>query len=63
MAEEKWYFDTKTGEVTKGKSSGWDTRMGPYDSEDAARQALSTAQQRTEAADAYDEQDDWDNED
>ncbi|HJD90982.1 MAG TPA: SPOR domain-containing protein, partial [Corynebacterium urealyticum] len=35
MSEEKWYFDTKTGEVTKGKASGWDTRMGPYDSEEA----------------------------
>ena len=52
-SDQKWYFDTSTGDVTQGKKHGWDTRMGPYDSEDAARRALATA--RAEAADEWDE--------
>lgn len=51
----KWYFDTSTGEVSQGKVSGWDTRMGPYDSQAEAERALTTARQRAEAADEWDE--------
>ncbi|AWT26500.1 MULTISPECIES: hypothetical protein [Corynebacterium] len=51
---QKWYYDTATGEVTRGKVRGWDTRMGPYDSEDEARSALETARARSEAADDWD---------
>lgn len=63
MAADKWYFDTKTGEVTKGKAHGWVNRMGPYDSEEEARNAFAIAKERNKAAEAYDEQDDWDSED
>lgn len=51
----QWYFDTATGDVTRGKVSGWDTRMGPYDSEAEARQALEIARTRSEAADQWDD--------
>ena len=50
-----WYFDTSTGEVSRGKATGWDNRMGPYDTEAAARAALETARARTAAADEWDE--------
>ncbi len=50
-----WYFDTSTGEVSRGKATGWDNRMGPYDTEAAARAALETARARTAAADDWDE--------
>lgn len=51
---DKWWFDTETGEVSQGKSSGWESRMGPYDSQEEASQALSKARARNEEADAYD---------
>lgn len=51
---EKWYYDTKTGQVSQGKASGWDSRMGPYDTQEEAAAALETARKRTEQADAYD---------
>lgn len=54
-ADQKWYYDTSTGEVTQGKKHGWDTRMGPYDSEAEAQHALATARARSDAADAWDE--------
>ncbi len=50
-----WYFDTATGEVTQGKTSGWDSRMGPYATRAEAERALTTARERTEAADEWDE--------
>lgn len=57
---EKWYFNVETGEVQQGKQSGWDNRMGPYDTEAEARQALDTAAKRTEAADVKEaEEEDW----
>ena len=47
-------------ESKQGKQSGWDNRMGPYDTEAEARQALDTAAKRTEAADAKEaEEEDW----
>lgn len=51
-AEEKWYFDPATDRVEKGKVSGWNKRMGPYDSRAEAENALRTARQRTAQADA-----------
>ena len=54
-SDQTWYFDTSPGDVTQGKKHGWDTRMGPYDTEDAARRALATARARSEAADEWDE--------
>ena len=52
---EQWWFDTETGEVSNEKSSGWETRMGPYQSKEDAQHALEIARQRTEQADDYDE--------
>lgn len=54
MSDDKWYFNTRTGQVEQGKGGNWDDRMGPYDSADEARQALATAQARVEAEDEAD---------
>lgn len=59
MSSDKWYYDSKTGEVSLGKASSWDNRMGPYDSEADAREALTRAAARNEQADNWDEDDDW----
>lgn len=53
----KWYYDLATGEVTQGKVSGFENRMGPYDSAEEARRAIEIAAARTEAADDWDEDD------
>ena len=58
--KEQWWYDTATGEVSQDKSSGWDTRMGPYDSREEAEAALETAKQRTKEADEYDEAEELD---
>lgn len=55
MSDQQWYFDTSSGEVTQGKTSGWDNRMGPYPSRDEAEHALQIARERTKAADEWDE--------
>ncbi len=55
-----WYYQPSTGKVFQGKATGWDDRMGPYDSEADARAALDRVAQRNQAADDWDEQDDWD---
>ena len=55
MAEEKFYFNPSTGEVTQGKVASWDNRMGPYDTREEAERALETAAQRNQVADDQDE--------
>lgn len=55
---DRWYFDTKTGEVLQGKTDSWSNRMGPYDSREEAAAALETARKNTAEQDAYDEEDD-----
>lgn len=57
MADEKFYFNPTTGEVTQGKVASWDNRMGPYDTREQAAHALEIAAQRNKAADEADE--DW----
>lgn len=58
--DSKWYFDPSTGEVSQGKQAGWENRMGPYDSAAEARDALTIAAARNQAADNEDdEDDDW----
>ncbi|WP_448853808.1 hypothetical protein [Corynebacterium frankenforstense] len=52
--DDKFYFDPSTGEVTQGKTGSWENRMGPYDTEAEAREALKTAAERNEE---FDEQD------
>ncbi|MDD7583130.1 hypothetical protein ACEE23_05570 [Corynebacterium sp. 32222D000AT] len=62
MAEQdsQWYFNPSTGEVTQGPQDSWDNRMGPYSSEEEARNALKTAAERNAAADEAEEvEDDW----
>ena len=51
---QKWYYDTKTGQVSQGKDWAWENRMGPYDSREEAQAAIETAQQRTKEAEEYD---------
>lgn len=59
-ADDKWYFDPKTGDVTQGKEGAWEDRMGPYDTRAEAARALETAAARNAAADAEEaEEDDW----
>ncbi|AKE40977.1 Uncharacterised protein [Corynebacterium kutscheri] len=53
--DNKWFFNPRTKKVEQGKVSGFDDRMGPYDSEEEAAQALEIAQARNEFADAEDE--------
>lgn len=51
----KWYYDVATGQVTEGPpESGWDNRMGPYDTREEAENALKLAAERNAAADAAD---------
>ncbi|BAU96561.1 hypothetical protein N24_2299 [Corynebacterium suranareeae] len=54
----KWYYDLSTGEVSQGKTPGFENRMGPYDTEEEARHAISIASARTHAADRWDEEED-----
>ncbi len=57
MAKEKkeeWYVNIKTGEISKGKVSGWTTRIGPYPSKAAAAQWRGQAAARNEEADLLD---------
>ncbi len=37
---QKWYYDTKTGQVSQGKEGTWENRMGPYDSREEAQAAI-----------------------
>lgn len=56
-AAQEFYYDTATGEVSEGRRKDWTSRLGPYPSREAAEKALATAQARTEAWDAEDEDD------
>ncbi|GAB3946535.1 hypothetical protein [Corynebacterium tapiri] len=53
----QWFFNPSNGEVSQGKEDGITDRMGPYGSREEAENALKIADERTKAADAYDEQD------
>ena len=55
MADEQFYYNPSTGEVTQGKVASWDNRMGPYDTREEAERALETAAQRNQVADDQDE--------
>ena len=60
MADEKFYFDPTTHEVTQGKETSWDNRMGPYDTREEAERALEKVAERNKQAAAQDEaDDDW----
>ena len=49
--DQQWYFDTRTRTAVQGKQKGFQDRMGPYPSKQAAEQALETAKARNDAAD------------
>ncbi|MHA7134229.1 SPOR domain-containing protein [Oerskovia turbata] len=53
-AEDQYYFDTRTGEVSKGPQKAWTSRMGPYPTREAAAQALERGRAHTEAWDEED---------
>jgi hypothetical protein len=53
-SEDQYYFDTRTGEVTRGPQKAWSSRMGPYPTREAAAQALERARARSEAWDEED---------
>ena len=55
--DEKYWYNTKTQQVEKGRQSSWESRMGPYDTEAEARAALDTAAARSAQWD--DEDADW----
>ena len=55
MADEgHWFFCLKHMKVEEGPGCPDGIRMGPYDSEEEARLALNTAEQRNEVWDAQD---------
>lgn len=64
-----YWFNIETKEVRESDSSPWlaNESMGPYESEDLARNALLMAEARNANADeekrSEDVQDDWDRED
>lgn len=52
--DEKYWFNTRTHSVEKGAQSSFEDRMGPFDTEAEAANALSEAKKRNEAWDADD---------
>lgn len=52
----KYYFNTKTGEVSKGGLFSWWNKMGPYDTPEAAAQALKTAREKSQEWDEQSEE-------
>ncbi|MDY3126764.1 MAG: hypothetical protein SOW59_01345 [Corynebacterium sp.] len=57
-SDSQWFYNPTTGGVSQGKESGWDERMGPYATEEEARNALAKAKERNQAADAAEKADD-----
>lgn len=57
-SDEQWFYSPSTGEVTQGKETSWDDRMGPYATREEAEAAIKTAAERNKAADAADAADD-----
>ncbi|ROS73057.1 SPOR domain-containing protein [Cellulomonas sp. PhB143] len=48
---DEYFYDTKTGEVTQGRQTGWRHRMGPYATRGEAEKALEIAAGRNESWD------------
>ncbi len=44
---EKFWYNTKTNQVEKGRASEWENRMGPYDTAEEAQNALYRAAEKT----------------
>ena len=60
--KQAWYYDLATGQVSNELIGSWETRLGPYESYEAAKHALDIARERNEAEDDKDRnwKDDWD---
>jgi len=54
-AKHKWWYNLATGKVEQGRQSSMRSRVGPYDTEQEAREALELAAQRTEYWDEQEE--------
>ena len=54
--EGKYWYNVSTGSIEKGPQSDWTKLLGPYDTEEEARNAMSKVQARNEAWDAEDEE-------
>lgn len=54
--EGKYWYNVSTGSIEKGAQSDWTKLLGPYDTEEEARNAMSKVQARNEAWDAEDEE-------
>ncbi len=50
----RYWFNTLTGEVERGRQSSWTHLMGPYDTPEEAAHALDKARERTESWDEED---------
>ncbi|MFT3942939.1 MAG: hypothetical protein QM705_03835 [Ancrocorticia sp.] len=63
--EGEYYLNTRTGEVEKGKRSGWRDRMGPYASAEEAARAFEIARERNAASDTAEKRwrEEWDEKD
>lgn len=53
----EYFYDVATGTVTEGRTTGWENRMGPYPTREAAEAALEIARARSAAWDEEDEED------
>lgn len=53
--DDGYYYDAKTGEVSRGPRHSWQHRMGPYATVEEAARALEIARERTRAWDEEDE--------
>ncbi|GAA1413786.1 hypothetical protein AUR04nite_25650 [Glutamicibacter uratoxydans] len=56
--EGQYWYNVATKSIERGPQSDWSQLLGPYDSEDEARNAMAKVQARNEAWDEQDEEDD-----
>lgn len=54
---DKWYVNTRTGEITQGIRREWGTRLGPYPSAEAASHWRDSIARHNAEADAEDMRD------
>lgn len=56
LPQQQWYYCLKHNRVEGEEGCPNSVRMGPYDSEEAAANALETARERNDAWDAADKE-------
>ncbi|MFT0847995.1 hypothetical protein VR010_09585 [Actinomycetaceae bacterium L2_0104] len=64
MMEDEYYLNTRTGKVERGKRSGWQDRMGPYPTREAAEHAYEIAEVRNQSSDENEKEwkEEWEDE-